>query len=65
MTSNSSMSRFRLNCFSIWTHQNRCHQSKRSITLCNNITLNIAIIIFASPNKSSFSFQNLSNHIIN
>jgi len=33
--------------------------------LCNEIGLDITIIVFACPDISSFSFDDLGNHIIN
>lgn len=34
------------------------------ITLCYEIRLDITVIVFAGPNVSSFSFDNLSDHIV-
>ena len=50
---------------SIWSNEDRSHKSKRTITLSYNIWLNISIIIFTSPNKSTIWFYWVSNHIVN
>jgi len=35
------------------------------ITLSETITLNISIIVLASPNKASLGFHHIGDHIIN
>lgn len=64
VTSHRAMCGFCLNT-TIWRQQYRCHQSERTVTLSNNIRLNITVIIFAGPNKTSIAFHGISNHIIN
>ena len=64
MTSNSSVSCFRLKS-SISVHQDRCHQSKRTETLSNDIRLHISIVVLASPYEVSTGLDCLGNHIIN
>jgi len=50
---------------SILVNENRGHESKRSETLSNDIRLNISIVVLASPDETTFSFDCLSNHIVN
>ena len=64
MSGNGSMGCFSFNR-TIWALKHRCHQTKRAITLSNDIRLNITIIVFACPDKSTFRFDGVSNHIVN
>jgi len=64
MSGNSSVSSLRFKA-SILVDENRGHESKRSETLSNDIRLNISIVVLTGPDDTSFTFDSLSNHIIN
>lgn len=49
------------NCY--WVYLNVAQET--SHTLCNRVRLHIPIIVLAGPDKASFRFQGLSNHVIN
>jgi hypothetical protein len=50
---NSSVGGFRLDGLAIRADKNRCHQAKRSITLSNNIRLDITIVVLAGPDEAT------------
>jgi hypothetical protein len=52
MSSHSTMSSFSFN-YSIFIEEDRGHESKRSISLGNDIRLDISIIVLAGPDESS------------
>jgi len=64
MSGYGTMSSFSLNA-SIRTDKHWSHQAKRSVSLSNNIRLDITVIVLASPDESSIWFNSISNHIIN
>jgi len=64
MSSNSSVGCFRFES-AILVNKNGCHETEGSKTLGDNIGLNITIIVFASPNNTTFSFDSLCDHIVN
>lgn len=64
MSRHSAMRRFRLNRLSIRTHEHWRHHSERTISLCNNVRLHIAVIVLACPYETAVTFQYLSDHII-
>ena len=49
----------------IFIDTNWSHQTERSETLSNNVWLYVTIIVLASPNETSFTFNCLGYHIIN
>jgi len=57
-----------MSCFSfnnsIFVKKYWSHETQRTISLSNDITLNISIVIFAGPYKSTISLKYLSYHII-
>src|SRR6218665_1168927 len=65
MSCDSAMCCFRLHCLAIGTDQNGRHQAKTSVALSHNIGLHISIIVFAGPNKATFRFECLGDHIVN
>jgi hypothetical protein len=54
-----------LHSLSIRTDQNRCHETERSVSLSDDIRLNIAIVVLASPNEFTTGLKCLSDHVIN
>ena len=64
MSGNGSVGCFSFNR-TIWALKHRCHQTKRTIALSNDVRLDITVIVLACPNKSTFGFNGISNHIIN
>jgi hypothetical protein len=64
MTCDSSVSSLRLDSLSIGANKNRCHQTERSITLSDNIRLDVTIVVLAGPDESSGALDSLSNHIV-
>ena len=63
MSSNSSVSSFGFNS-AIWALEHRGHKTKGSVTLSNDIRLNISIVVLAGPHEPSVGFHGVSNHII-
>ena len=64
MSGHCTMSCFSFNTAIRW-NQNTSHQSKRSVSLSDNIWLDITIVVLASPYKCSVTLDAISNHIIN
>lgn len=53
--------------FSLWFHnfpRSGSHVSKY-LTLCEDIRLNISVVVLASPHKGSRRLQHLCDHIVN
>jgi hypothetical protein len=63
MSSNGTVSSFRFNG-AVWALKDRGHKTKRSITLSNDIRLNITIVVFTGPKESTVGFDCVSNHVI-
>jgi len=63
MSSNGTVSSFRFDG-AIWALKDRGHKTERSITLSNDIRLNITIVVLTGPQKSTARFDSISNHII-
>jgi len=64
MPGNGTVSSFRFNG-AVWALKDRGHKTERSITLSNDIRLNISIVVFTGPHESSVGFDCVSNHVIN
>jgi len=64
MSCNCPMRRLSLNCLPIRRHKNGCHQSQRSVSLGNNITLHVSVIVFAGPDETAAGFQSLGYHVV-
>jgi hypothetical protein len=44
--------------------QNASHQTERTVTLSDNIGLDISIIVLAGPNKATIALHGIGYHII-
>lgn len=64
VTSDCSVSGFRFNCLAVRAHQNRCHETQWSVSLSNNIRLDVTVIVLAWPHEFSARLQSLRNHIV-
>jgi len=63
MSSNSTVSSFSFDG-AVWALKDRGHKTERSITLSNDIRLNITIVVFTGPHEATVGFDSVSNHII-
>ena len=41
------------------------HHTQRTETLCEDITLDITIVVLASPNEATLALNGLGNHVVN
>ena len=64
MPSDSSMSGLGFH-HAVSIDTNRGHKAEGSEALCDNIRLHITIVVFAGPNETSTTFDNLRHNIIN
>jgi len=64
MSGDSSVSSLRFKA-TILVDENGSHETERAETLSDDIGLNISIVVLAGPDDTSFTFDGLSNHIIN
>ena len=64
VTGNSAVCSFCFHSFSIGSDKHRRHQAKRTETLSHCIRLNISIIVFTCPNKTTIPFHCRSHHIV-
>ena len=64
MSGNSSVGSFSFD-WTIWTLKYWRHQTKRPIPLSNHVRLNITVIVFTGPYKSTLRLNRVSHHIIN
>ena len=64
MAGNGSVSSFSLK-HSIFIDTDRRHQAEGAESLCDNIRLNIAVIVLAGPNEAAAAFNCLSYKIVN
>jgi len=64
VASNGSVRGFSLE-HSVFVHADRRHQTEGTETLCDNIRLNIAIVVLTGPNEATTAFNCLSYKIVN
>lgn len=48
-----------------WRHKYTSHKAERPKTLSDEVTLDISVVVFEGPYKSSLTFDDLGNHIVN
>ena len=65
MARHRAVRRFGFHCFAVRRKKNGRHQAKRTKALRNLIRLNVAVVIFAGPDKLARPFQGRCDHIIN
>jgi len=46
---------------SVFVQEDRGHESKRAVTLGNDVTLNVTIVVLASPDEAPAALKNLSD----
>ena len=59
------MSGFSFDGLSIWAKKHRGHETEGTVTLSYNVRLNIAIVVFAGPDKATAALNCLGDHIVN
>lgn len=65
VSGHGTVSSFSLHSLTIRSDENRGHQTKRSVTLCENIRLYVAVVVLAGPHKTALGLEHLCNHIVN
>lgn len=65
MSGDSSVSSLGLDSLAVRTDQDWGHETKRSVSLCNNVGLDITVVVLAWPDETSRGLQCLSDHVIN
>jgi hypothetical protein len=65
VSGDSTVSSFSFTGLAIGCVKDRGHQTKGTVTLSDNIGLNITIIVLTSPDKVTVRLEALGNHIIN
>lgn len=48
-----------------WRHKDTGHKAERSEALSDEVTLDISVVVLEGPYKSSLTFDDLGNHIVN
>lgn len=63
MTGHSSVGGFSLN-HAVFVQKHGSHKTKRTISLSNDIGLDISVVVFAGPDESTVSLEDLGNHVV-
>lgn len=54
-----------LDDLAVWRNELTRHHAQRAKALCEDVGLNVTVVILTGPDESSRGFDGLSNHVIN
>jgi len=65
VSGDSAVSCLSLNGLTIGTNEDRCHQTEGTVTLSDDIRLDISVVVFAGPDETARALKTLSDHVVN
>jgi len=64
MSRDRPVRRLRLDGLAVGGNQNRCHKAEGAVALGEDIGLDVAVVVFASPDETAGRFKGLGDHVV-
>jgi len=64
VSGDSSVGSFSFND-AVFVHEDGSHEAKRSISLSDNVRLDVSVVVLASPDETTAAFEDLGDHVVN
>jgi len=64
VTGDGAVSGFSLDGLAVWGNEDGSHETERSVTLGDDIGLDVSVVVLAGPDEATAGFQGLGNHVV-